>query len=209
MTSIFISSLNCPSCSVTNSFERYDRIDVSKTPQFRTSLIDWELFKYTCNHCGHQLIIYYPTLYVDEDKKAIIQYLPSNCSDLGSVTSIKELAVEFDISKYKFRVVTNLEDFVEKVQIFSEGMDDKAIEFMKYLKSPNEEEDIMFSYDHMVFTKVGPVAYQFIFIDQKEVVASLNFSSESYLDALVEVADAGEGEFVIDKDWAEKFARQR
>ncbi|MDU5225037.1 MAG: CpXC domain-containing protein [Streptococcus sp.] len=209
MTSIFISSLNCPSCGEASSFERYDRIDVSKTPQFRTSFIDWELFKYTCNHCGHQLIIDYPTLYVDEDNKAIIQYLLSNCSDLGSVTSIKELAVEFDTSKYKCRIVTNLEDFVEKVQIFSEGMDDKAIEFMKYLKCPNEDEDIMFSYEHIVFTKVGPVAYQFMFINQKEAVASLNFSSELYLDALAEVAEAGECEYYINKDWAEKFARQR
>lgn len=208
MTSIFISSLNCPSCGEVSSFERYDRIDVSKAPQFRTALIDWELFKFTCNHCGHQLIIDYPTLYVDEENKAIIQYLPSNSSDLGSVPSIKELAAEFDTSKYKCRVVTNLEDFVEKVQIFSEGMDDKAIEFMKYLKSPNEE-DIMFSYEHMVFTKVGPVAYQFMFINQKEAVASLNFSSELYLDALAEVAEAGKGEYVINKDWAEEFARQR
>ena len=209
MTSIFISSLNCLSCGEASSFERYDRIDVSKTPQFRTALIDWELFKSTCNHCGHQVIIDYPTIYVDEENKVIIQYLPSNCSDLGSVSSIKELAAELDISKYKRRIVTNLEDFVEKVQIFSEGMDDKAIEFMKYLKSPNEDEDIMFSYEHMVFTKVGPVAYQFMFINQKEAVASLNFSSELYLDALVEVAEVGESEYVINMDWAEKFARKR
>ena len=67
----------------------------------------------------------------------------------------------------------------------------------------------MFSYDYMVFTKVGPLAYQFMFINQKEAVASLNFSSELYLDALTEVAEAGEGEYVINKDWAEKFARQR
>jgi genome len=208
MTSIFISSLNCPSCGVTNSFECYDRIDVSKTPQFRTALIDWELFKFTCNHCGHQLIIDYPTLYVDEENKAIIQYLPSNCSDVGSVPSIKELAAEFDTPKYKCRVVTNLEDFVEKVQIFNEGMDDKAIEFMKYIKRPNEEEDIMFSYEHMVFTKVGPIAYQFMFINHKEIVASLNFSRELYLESLAEVTEVGEGEYVIDTHWAEKFVRR-
>ncbi len=92
MTSIFISSLNCPFCDVTNSFERYDRIDVSKTPQFTKSIIDWELFKFTCNHCGHQVIVDYPTLYVDEENKAIIQYLPSNCSNQNSVLSIKELS---------------------------------------------------------------------------------------------------------------------
>ena len=60
MTSIFISSLNCPSCGEASSFERYDRVDVSKTPQFRTDIIDWELFKFTCNHCGYQVIIDYP-----------------------------------------------------------------------------------------------------------------------------------------------------
>ena len=67
----------------------------------------------------------------------------------------------------------------------------------------------MFSYEHMVFTKVGPVAYQFMFINQKEAVASLNFSSELYLKSLEEVAESGEGECFINKDWAEKFARQR
>ena len=131
MTSIFISTLNCPSCGEGNPFERYDRIDESKTSQLRTSIVDWELFKFTCNHCGHQVIIDYPTLYVDEENKVIIHYLPSSCSNQGSAPSIKELATEFDTSKYKCRVVTNLEDFVEKVQIFSEGMDDKAIKFMK------------------------------------------------------------------------------
>ena len=208
MTSIFISSLNCSSCGEANSFERYDRIDVSKTPQCRAALIDWELFKYTCNHCGHQVIIDYPTFYADEENKVIIQYLLSNCSDLASVKSIKELAATLDITTYKYRVVTNLEDFVEKVQIFNEGMDDKAIEFMKYIKRPNEEEDIMFSYEHMVFTKVGPIAYQFMFINHKEIVASLNFSRELYLESLAEVTEAGEGEYVIDKHWAEKFIRQ-
>ena len=48
-----------------------------------------------------------------------------------------------------------------------------------------------------------------MFINQKEAVASLNFSSKLYLDALAEVAEAGECEYYINKDWAEKFARQR
>lgn len=203
MTSISISSFNCPACCGTNQFERYDRIDVSKTPQLRKSIIDWDLFKFTCNHCGHQVIIDYPTLYFDEENKVIIQYQPLSHSIL------KELTVELDTSKYKCRIVTHLEDFVEKVQIFNEGMDDKAIEFMKYLQSPNnEDEDIMFSYEYMVFTKVGPLVYQFMFINQNEVVASMNFSRELYLESLSEVAGAGE-EYFIDKDWAEKFARQK
>ena len=80
-------------------------------------------------------------------------------------------------------------------------MDDKAIEFMKYIKRPNEEEDIMFSYEHMVFTKVGPIAYQFMFINHKEIVASLNFSRELYLESLRKLPKREKAKYVIDKHW--------
>ena len=52
-------------------------------------------------------------------------------------------------SEYLIRVVTDVESFVEKVQIVSAGYDDRAIELMKFTNSPLEEGDIQFNYEHM------------------------------------------------------------
>lgn len=53
---------------------------------------------------------------------------------------------------YNFRIVSDMESFIEKVQILDAGYDDRLIELMKFILAPKEEEEIQFSYDHMVFT---------------------------------------------------------
>lgn len=41
-----------------------------------------------------------------------------------------------------------MESFVEKIQIFTDKLDDRAIELMKFTNSPKEENDIQFTYEH-------------------------------------------------------------
>ena len=207
MTSIFISTHICPTCGVTSPFERHDVIDVSVMPKLKQSIIDCEFFKFICNHCGCQAIVEYPTLYIDPDNKAAIQYLPSGIG-FGNSTSMSELqSRKIDFSEFRYRIVTNLEEFAEKVQIFSDGFDDRAIEVIKFIVSPKEKDDIQFSYEHMVFTKVGPSVYHFMFINQNEVVASLDFSFDLYHNALDDVYELGENESLINEKWAESFVR--
>lgn len=56
-----------------------------------------------------------------------------------------------NLSEYKMRVVSDIESFVEKVQIVSSGYDDRAIELMKFMNSPLEDGDIQFNYEHILF----------------------------------------------------------
>lgn len=110
-----------------------------------------------------------------------------------------------NLSEYRIRVVSDIESFVEKVQIISAGYDDRAIEVMKYMNSPLEDGDIQFNYEHMVFTKVGQESYQFMFIDIQIVVASLDFSQEKYEYYLADVEDLETNTYYIDSRWAESF----
>lgn len=77
---------------------------------------------------------------------------------------------------------------------------------MQYIVSLEEEDDIQFSYEHMVLTKIGPTAYQFMFINKNEAVASLNFSFELYNDELVmyDVHELEENVCLINEKWAEQ-----
>ncbi|WP_314073357.1 hypothetical protein [uncultured Granulicatella sp.] len=58
----------------------------------------------------------------------------------------------------------------------------------------------------MVLTKIGPTAYQFMFINKNEAVASLNFSFELYNDELVmyDVHELEENVCLINEKWAEQ-----
>ncbi|MCY7024075.1 CpXC domain-containing protein [Streptococcus sanguinis] len=112
-----------------------------------------------------------------------------------------------DLSEHKIRVVSDVESFVEKVQIVSAGYDDRAIELMKFMNSPLEDGDIQFNYEHMVFTKVGQESYQFMFIDNQTAVASLDFSQEQYEYYLSDVEGLETNTYCIESRWAESFSR--
>lgn len=115
MTSIFISTLTCPTCGVTSPFERYNIIDVSVMPELKQSVIDWEFFKFSCSHCGYRMIVDYPTLYIDPENKTAIQYLPSFGVLENSILMSDLQSGKFDFSEFRYRVVTNLEEFSEKI----------------------------------------------------------------------------------------------
>jgi len=53
--------------------------------------------------------------------------------------------MSLNLSEFQCRVVHDLESFVEKIQIFTDKFDDRAIELMKFTNSPKEENDIQFT----------------------------------------------------------------
>ena len=73
---------------------------------------------------------------------------------------------------------------------------------MKYIIAPAEDEVISFTYDHMVFTEVGPENYQFMFIDDRRAVASVKFDKEFYEQLESDFAEKLEKSFIVDEDWA-------
>ena len=153
------------------------------------------------------VLIDYPTVVVDEEQKTIIQYCADGNVDVLSMQICSLISEGVNLSEYRIRVVSDIESFVEKVQIVSAGYDDRAIELMKYMNSPLEDGDIQFNYEHMVFTKVGHESYQFMFINNQTAVASLDFSQEQYEYYLADVEDLETNTYYIDSRWSELFSR--
>lgn len=153
------------------------------------------------------MLVDYPLFYMNPTKNLIIKYYPTR-KEHHSIYGNQFIDSEFsDMDGIKIRLVTNLEAFVEKVQILEEGLDDRAVELMKFMNSPLEDGDIQFNYEHMVFTKVGQENYQFMFIDNQIAVASLDFSQEQYEYYLADVEDVEANTYYIDSRWAESFSR--
>lgn len=189
--------LTCPTCNHKSSFNQYHRIDAVHLPHLKQEIIDWDLFKFSCLNCGCQYLIPYETVYYDITKGLEIYYLPT-------LTTQAYNNLRWSTAHY-LRVVTDMEAFVEKVQIFEAGYDDRVIEIMKYILAPKEEEDIQFDYDQMVFTKVGEGNYQFMFIRETEAVASLQFSQEFYDSLQLEYGRKFTETYIVDKSWAYQF----
>ena len=210
MTTIFLTKTNCTNCGKQSTFERFDRVYAVKTPEIISAILDWDFFKFTCHNCNHMVLIDYPTVVVDEEQKTIIQYCADGNIDVLSMQICSLITEGVNLGEYKIRVVSDIESFVEKVQIVSAGYDDRAIElmkFMKFMNSPLEDGDIQFNYEYMVFTKVGQESYQFMFINNQIAVASLDFSQVQYEYYLADVEDLETNTYYIDSIWAELFSR--
>ena len=210
MTTIFLTKTNCTNCGKQSTFERFDRVYAVKTPEIISAILDWDFFKFTCRNCNHMVLIDYPTVVVDEEQKTIIQYCADGNIDVLSMQICSLITEGVNLGEYKIRVVSDIESFVEKVQIVSAGYDDRAIElmkFMKFMNSPLEDGDIQFNYEYMVFTKVEQESYQFMFINNQIAVASLDFSQVQYEYYLADVEDLETNTYYIDSIWAELFSR--
>ena len=210
MTTIFLTKTNCTNCGKQSTFERFDRVYAVKTPEIISAILDWDFFKFTCRNCNHMVLIDYPTVVVDEEQKTIIQYCADGNIGVLSMQICSLITEGVNLGEYKIRVVSDIESFVEKVQIVSAGYDDRAIElmkFMKFMNSPLEDGDIQFNYEYMVFTKVGQESYQFMFINNQIAVASLDFSQVQYEYYLADVEDLETNTYYIDSRWAELFSR--
>ncbi|MGQ7364751.1 CpXC domain-containing protein [Streptococcus suis] len=171
------------------------------SPYIKQEIIDWELFKFSCLNCRYACLNPYETVYYDIVKGLEICYLPiiAHQSIGDKYNDLRSPATHY------LRIVTDIESFVEKVQIFEAGYDDRVIELMKSILAPKEEEDIQFNYDKMVFTKVGENNYHFMFIRGTEAVASLQFSKELYNSLQLEYGRKFTDTHSVDESWAYQF----
>lgn len=75
-----------------------------------------------CSHCGHKEAVWYPCLYHDMNRRFMVYY----CDD-------PKIDVPRDLKGqgYLLRLTRMPEEFIEKILILEQGLDDRAIAMMK------------------------------------------------------------------------------
>lgn len=108
-------------------------------PSLKEQLLSGELLEWQCAGCGAQRLNVHPILYHDMNHAFLIYwisepYAPTLPALAAAVPSEQECqsfrALQPD---YRFRVVREFDDLVEKIRIFESELDDRAIEWMKSL----------------------------------------------------------------------------
>jgi hypothetical protein len=106
-------------------------VNVHYDPELREKLLSDELFKYKCPECGKDLRVPYDFLYHDMDHRFVILFSFYK-EDNFKYESI-DISEFVDYYKdYTHRQVNGLMELKEKILILEKGLNDVAIERMKY-----------------------------------------------------------------------------
>ena len=118
----------CSRCGESHAVATYPSINVAADPDLKARVRDGSLFVWECPHCGARNLLKYQTLYHDPAERLMVWLLPGDAEPPQAVAdAVKEL------DGYTLRLVREVGDLVEKVNIHACGLDDVLVEMCKYV----------------------------------------------------------------------------
>ncbi len=117
----------CPYCGEEFTITVYDTVTSAKDPDLKERVLSGDLFQHTCPHCHKEFMIQNQMLYSDADRKFVL-WLSQN--DVGA--NLTEFAEPLIKQGYRLRRCATIQEFIEKIEIFEDGMDDVVVELAKY-----------------------------------------------------------------------------
>jgi hypothetical protein len=129
----------CPSCGAFFNAEAYEVINATLDTALRDEVIWGRIFDFTCPSCTHHFRSPYSMAYKEMEKEYIIFLeLDEDARDEDERIS-KSRITEDQIAEtrelfptYRIRVVHDMMDLIEKIHIFSAGLNDKIITYLGY-----------------------------------------------------------------------------
>ncbi|MBE6123177.1 MAG: hypothetical protein E7190_10790 [Erysipelotrichaceae bacterium] len=203
--------VKCPACGHEYRQSLPAWINVSEHPEQKESVLDGSLFTMRCPACGCEYGLVYPLLYHDSGRQLMIQLIDGT-DENPFEKALDQLAEEDEIREhaarrtYTMRAVHLPNDLTEKILIFEENLDDRAVELMK----PALMADLMLGDQsmHVVGLYFSPDEAGNAFVVETEdgFVGQIPFDQAMYQRAETEVMPRLDQnmlkESVIDHDWA-------
>ena len=121
--------ITCPACEEKAAAKMWTSINVTLDQQLKESVLDESLFTWTCPQCGSDALLSYPFLYHDMANKFMVYLVPGakqeSLNDAEAESRYPELG---GVTK---RLAADLNELKEKILIFENGLDDRAVELTK------------------------------------------------------------------------------
>lgn len=129
----------CEKCGHTQKVNIIPYINFKDNPEYYGLVKGMNIFKVRCEKCGTERIIQFDTLIVDETAKYFIYLLTDKSLQNNFKHQVKYFVEttlnkndDYDFNVYKTRLVFSPNDLIEKMTIFEAGLNDEAIEIIKY-----------------------------------------------------------------------------
>lgn len=132
-------SVKCPKCAQMSEVTVWSSITVKDSQDLKADLLAGKINMFKCPSCEHIALMPHPMLYHDEDKKLMISFSPTNDTVLkeNMFSNIKESSKKSGelekLEGYNLRFVTDYNELLEKVLIFDNELNDKAVEVIKLM----------------------------------------------------------------------------
>ena len=130
MSKIATIQVTCSKCQFRFPFQMWESVNVTLNPDMKEIVRHGGLFQAICPHCGEPILVDFPTIYHNMDKRIMIHYNPAFENEALRNIMLKASKDMLDY-QYTMRFTTSLDDFVEKVDILESGYDDRLMEFCK------------------------------------------------------------------------------
>ena len=206
--------ITCPGCGKESDFAVWQSVNTSLDPGMKEKVLNRELFRFTCPHCGAETEVDYPFLYHQMEDKIMIYYVQD---EEGYNDAVKALSGEVSEEKPDLeipvvdgclrRIVTSQNDLIEKIRILDDDRDDRIIEVMKALFVEPVAKD---NPDMGMFTLYydgDRDKISFVIINEEKACGTFDAPKGMYEDLVKnldgKIMDIREEEnFLIDFDWA-------
>ena len=200
----------CPNCKYEQQIKTYPIINLQSDKELYEDLFSLNLFRIECPKCKKTSVIQYDCLVVDMYKKYIVYLYTSNNLDEFNknidklVDNYKDVLTELKHT----RVVTSLNQLLEKLLIFDYDLNDKIIELMKLGLYDKERLDKEI-YKNVCFNKIDKdklIFTCFNIFDNKVQPIDISVDIKYYnviIDAIGGTAPSETSNFeYIDENWA-------
>lgn len=150
----------------------WNSITVADSTDLKADLLSGKVNMFHCPSCSHTALMPTPVLYHDEEKRLMISFTPCNDAVLAEqlyenvCRTSKESGELEKLNGYNLRFITDYNELLEKILIFDNGLNDKAVEVIKLMilmQEPEKAERRMCR-----FGKVENENIEFMVHDQKE-----------------------------------------
>ena len=130
-------TIKCPNCGASVQVERPAIINVQSNPEYKSEILSGELFRNNCSQCGQGLQVVSRLTYHDLEKRLMIYFRPITSQEELKTFDYEAIrsAIEdnFSAPGYAMRVVTTVNELMEKIKIAEFGLNDGVIEIAKFV----------------------------------------------------------------------------
>ncbi len=133
--------LVCPRCRKQFIHTLPEAADGAKDAAVKEKIFSGDFFTAACPHCGSVSAVLLPFLYHDSEKHFMVQLIDETEQDpfanaLGILQEEDEIREHAVKNNWQMRIVRHPNELLEKILLFEEGKDDRAVELLKQMILP-------------------------------------------------------------------------
>ena len=186
MSTVTTIQITCPACNTEQDYTMRGSVNGAERPDLKEELLAGRLNVTTCPTCKRNIQVAHPIFYSDPSHKYWIWLLPApEEADPEELEEIEEVLEDEVPADFICRTVREMNEFLEKIRVLEDGLDDRVMEILKMFIMFNTHPEVrkdpesLVYYNRMVHDTEGDEYIQFMAVGRYETT-TLNLKIDAY-----------------------------